>query len=297
LNTGNRTIQMSAILFFVFSLLSICNAINISWQSQCLWQLNSNPGQFGSACNTATGTSPSSECGYNYVCGTDSTICVANTTSGTGAQYTQNVCTTYAQNTNSSKGMSGYPCNAATGTGCGGPFSCMNTALTATQTDLSKNYTFSTSTWTQSVLGVSISDVANPSNSYTGVCAAAPPSKLIQGFNYPGGSVCAAHTDCRYQVWSSGAAVSGNNVATGGNYLCSSSSGTCAQTASCHPVSHLCETGQSSYFNSACSTCLLCVPNSQTIPCTSNGLPNYVTCSKGSQNVSVCTGTYAGCCS
>jgi hypothetical protein len=171
----------------------------------------------------------------------------------------------------------------------------VNLALTSTVNDLAKNYTFSSSNWTQATLNVSgVVDVNGAG--YTGVCVTSPPNKSIQSTPYQL-YVCSAHTDCKYQVYSSGVVSAGNIV--GGNYLCSNTDGfVCAQAASCHPVSHLCETGQSVYWNSACATCTQCGTSPTVCAQNSTTFTTYATCLKPGQNVSPCTSAnnYTTCC-
>jgi len=308
-----------SIVIFVFSLLWVSQAYFTIPTGGCFWQVNPNPGQFGSVCgngNTTSGTNPSADCGYNYVCGYDPTVCVivattnttTNVTTYSANPTTQTVCTTYQRGSIGLSGVSGALCNADSKTGCtsinpNSNWQCVNTALGQTQQDL-KSYTFTYgTTWTQSVLGMSISDLNG--NTYTGVCVSPPPTKTIQNNTYSGGSgACSAHNDCKWLVYNKGNPTGGNNfgsyLGSGssnlGNLLCSNSNNqTCAQTASCHPVAHLCEILQTSYFNTNCASCSnTCGGQGTATPCGEN----YVTCSNGIPSLPACVGTNptSACC-
>jgi hypothetical protein len=193
--------------------------------------------------------------------------------------------------------VSGWPCIPTNLSSCNSPFTCMNLQLSGTVNDLKANYTYTFTSSSPPFIpaAFSMSGVIDVNGvGYTGVCASAPPNKLIQGQNYAGSPVCSTHSDCKYQVYNSSVLVGGNNVA-GGNYMCNNTDGSvCAQAASCHPVSHYCETQpqQYPYYNSACATCTGC-GTSPTLCGT-----NYITCLKGGQNIAACSNpsNLSSCC-
>jgi len=224
----------------------------------CLLSVNTVSGTFGSACTNLTVANgvytPSSECGYNYVCNTDNNFCTSS--------Y---VCTTIAGSANL-QNAAGLPCKVDGDCGGNGYF-CAQLSDSTTQTQMASYWYFSSGQFTGGVqatfasAGIYSNTASSTMVNTTGVCVCAPPSNLAgHSYNYASNpKCCGTHTDCKFAMYLGATKTGGNNY---GNYMCSNSGGNmCRQTASCHPVSHQCEapldtpTSGYTYFNPSCTSC------------------------------------------
>jgi len=252
---------------------------------------NTASGTFGSTCNNITLVNgvytPSSECGYNYVCNTDNNFC------GTSL-----VCTTVAGSSNV-QNAAGLPCKVDSDCGGNGYF-CAQLNDTTTQSQMWSFWYFTQGN------GVVLQTPFSSSGIYpgtSGVCVCAPGSlaptaSALAGHPYSTVSnpkCCSSHTDCKFRMYVGTTWVGGNDY---GNYMCSSTGGSmCRQVASCHPVTHQCEapldTPQTgvAYYNSNCAGCTnACGTNSSSWNC---GSPSNDCCTQARTCKS--TGLYPSC--
>jgi len=217
---------------------------------------NAIKGWFGYACSTITfngnssvGT-PSTECGYNYVCAVNSLI----------TDVTTPVCSSLNSNVVVQR-TAGVPCNTLSD--CDQSFYCANLTDPDTRTWLNTQYQNSKQT--------QFTGTIYPG--YIGVCICTPPMKTtpptysgINNYITSQGMACSTPTDCKYQVLTGNNTVGGNQV---GGYWCNtytyanstwSQASQCYAQASCNIASHQCEQPSLAainagfvYYNSACN--------------------------------------------